>query len=325
MKISIRIVFAYMAFLIFVPTANSAGNIYGNYLVDSEFVASKIGDPNWVILDGRSAKEYEAGHIPGAVSYGKPVVGVLKHAVDGAVHSPERIAELLGQIGLSNDKGLIIYGEKGDFHVCVEMAPVFVGVEKFYYLDGGFEDWAEGGREVETAIVEPTKAVFNPEKVNHDLFISTDELINVVNNRHLSDKVTIIDARSKEEYNTDVIQTVRGGRIPGAISIPAVMNVDPKTGKFLPKEKLAELYKDIPEDHKIIAYCHRGCRTAFTSIAMDILGRKNFVVYEAGWNTWGSRVDTPIENEHYRYFRGTDKKISNLEKKVEQLEQQLQR
>ena len=50
-------------------------------------MAEKIGDPNWVILDGRGKGDYDAGHIPGAVNYGKPVVVVLKHPIDGIVES----------------------------------------------------------------------------------------------------------------------------------------------------------------------------------------------------------------------------------------------
>lgn len=303
--------------------AYGAGKLTGHNLCDAEFVADKIGNSNWVILDGRSAKEYEAGHIPGAVSYGKPVVGVLKHPVDGRVKPPEEIAKLLGQIGLDNKKGLIVYGQKADFHVTVEMAPIYVGVKEFCYLDGGYEAWVADGKKVETEIVKPKPAVFKAEKVNRDMYVSTEEMINIVNTR--APKVTIVDVRSEEEYNADVVQGLRGGRIPGAVNIPHSKNIDPKTGKFLPKEKLAEIYKDIPEDHKIVFYCHRGCRTGYTYIALDIIGRKNFADYEDGWVVWGNRVDTPIENEHYRYFRGVDKELSDMKKQIKELEEQLKR
>ena len=52
----------------------------------------------------------------------------------------------MGQIGVSNSKGLIVYGKKADFHVLTEMAPVYVGHDKYYYLDGGFESWEDAGR-----------------------------------------------------------------------------------------------------------------------------------------------------------------------------------
>lgn len=317
MKRSIGSIMACLMFLLYAPVAYGADKIIGNHLVDVEFVASKIGDPGWVILDGRSAKEYNAGHIPGAVSYGKPVVGVLKHPVDGRVHAPEKIADLLGQIGVSNDKGLIVYGKQADFHVLAEMAPVYVGLQKYYYLDGGYETWVKDGKKVDTTPVQPQKAVFKLGKVNRDMYIFTEEMIKIANNR--PPKVTLVDVRSKEEYEADVVQGLRGGRIPGAIHIPHSKNIDPATGKFLPKEKLAAIYKDIPEDHQIIFYCHRGCRTGYTYIALDIIGRKSFANYEDGWNAYGSRIDTPIENEHYRYFRGVDKDISDLKKAVEEL------
>src|SRR5574340_116638 len=94
------------------------------HVCDVEFAAEKAGDANWVILDARSKAEYEEGHIPGAVNYGKPAVVVLKHPVDGRVMSVKELEKLFGQIGLDNNKGLIIYGTKGDYHVTCEQAPI---------------------------------------------------------------------------------------------------------------------------------------------------------------------------------------------------------
>lgn len=47
-------------------------------IVDANFVESKIGDPNWVIIDGRDKAAYEKGHIPAAVNFGKTIVTTLK-------------------------------------------------------------------------------------------------------------------------------------------------------------------------------------------------------------------------------------------------------
>jgi len=291
-------------------------------LVDVDFVASKIGDPDWVILDGRSQWEYDQGHIPGAVTYGSPVVGVLKNPHDGQVKSPGELAKLLGQIGVSNDKGLIVYGKKADFHVLTEMSPVYVGHDKYYYLDGGFESWEDAGQKIETEANEPKPATFIAKEVRNDMYISTQELMGLIND-HASN-LTVIDVRSDGEFNATDVQSLRGGTIPGAIHIPHDSPIDKETGKFKSLKELEAIYGDIPRDNLVVFYCHRGCRTAYTYMALQSLGFKNVKNYEEGWIVWGNRLDTPVANEHWRNMRGMDKKIKYLLDKVAALEEKVQ-
>lgn len=313
--------FAIVALFVLTASAALCAQSKISNLVDIDFVASKIGDPNWVILDGRSQWEYDEGHIPGAVTYGKPVVGVLKNPHDGLVKSPEELAELLGQIGVSNDKGLIVYGRTGDFHVLTEMSPVFVGLDKYYYMDGGFGAWEDADKEIQTEANEPQPATFNVQKVRSDMYISTQELMSLVNSQ--PSDVTIIDVRSAAEFNAESVQSLRGGTIPGAIHIPHNSPIDKETGKFKSIKELEKIYGDIPRDNLVVFYCHRGCRTAYTYMALRSLGFKNIKNYEEGWVTWGNRLDTPIANEHWRNMRGIDKKVKYLLDKVQELEERL--
>ncbi len=291
-------------------------------LVDVDFVASKIGDPNWVILDGRSQWEYDQGHIPGAVTYGKPVVGVLKNPHDGLVKSPEEIAKLLGQIGVSNDKGLIVYGKKADFHVLTEMSPVYVGHDQYYYLDGGFEAWEDADKKIEEKENEPKPATFTVKEVRNDMYISTQELMELVKSN--APNLTLIDVRSADEFNATAVQSLRGGTIPGAIRIPHDSPIDKETGKFKSLKELEAIYGDIPRDNLVVFYCHRGCRTAYTYMALESLGFKNAKNYEDGWIVWGNQLETPIANEHWRNMRGIDKKIGILIEKVFAMEAKLE-
>lgn len=283
------------------------------HVCDVNFVADKIGNSNWVILDGRGGADYEAGHIPGAVNYGKPVVVTLKHPVDGRVVSVAEAEKLLGQIGVSNDKGLIIYGTKGDYHVAVEQLPIYVGVKDFCFVDGGYEAWTGAGKKVDTGKVAPTPATFKANIANPDLYMSTDEMMAVV--KENKPGISIIDVRSAKEFAAEENTILRGGRIPGAIHIPVDANLDKESGKMLPEAELAALYKDIPKDNKVILYCHRGCRTAFAYYALENMGYKDIVIYEDGYIVWGNRLDTPVENEHYANFRAYNGRIKALEDK----------
>lgn len=308
-------------FILSLPPAQGAGNM-GRYLCDVDFVADKIGNPQWVILDGRGGADYQKGHIPGAVNFGKPVVTVLKHPVDGRIVSIAEGEKLLGALGLTNDKGLIVYGKKGDYHVLCEMLPVYLGVKDFCYLDGGFEAWAAAGEKVDSGKVSPVPGTFKAQVAKRYFYVSTEEMIRLVKEK--PPKVTIIDTRSPREFNAEENTVVRGGRIPGALNIPVDKNIDPHTGKLLPKKLLAEVYKDIAKDSRIILYCHRGCRTAFGFIALEMLGFKNVAVYEDGYVVWGSLPHTPVEHEHYINIRPLASGLDALRARMEQMEKELE-
>jgi thiosulfate/3-mercaptopyruvate sulfurtransferase len=211
---------------------------------------------------------------------------------------------------VDNNKGLIIYGTKGDYHVAVEQLPIYVGVKEFCFMDGGYEAWTGAGNKVDTGKVAPVPATFKANVTNPHFYMSTDEMITVVKDKKPG--VSIIDTRSESEFNALENTILRGGRIPGAILIPVDKNLD-ENGKMLSKDKLAELYGNIPKDNKVILYCHRGCRTAFSYYALENMGYKDIVIYEDSYIVWGSRMDTPVENEHYINLRAYTKRIKALE------------
>ncbi len=323
-------------FVLTFQLAYAGGNL-SPYLGDVEFVASKVGDPHWVILDGREARDYERGHIPGAVNFGKPVVTVLKHPIDGRVVSAQEGERLLSAIGLTNDKGLIVYGKRGDYHVLCEMLPMYLGVEDYVYLDGGYEAWVAAAGKVESGKVSPVHGNFKAKVARPNLYVSTDEMLRIVKEKlgsldrlsvpawqAIPPKVTFIDLRSPLEFRAEENTVLRGGRIPGAVNIPEERNLDPNTGKFLPKKLLAEVYREVPKDHRIILYCHRGCRTAYGFIALEMLGYKNVSIYEDGYIVWGSLPNTPVEHEHYINMRPIVSGLDDLHTRVEKLEKELE-
>ena len=288
-------------------------------IVNVAFIESKIGDPSWVIIDGRSKEDYEKGHIPGAVNFGKTIVTTLKHPVDGRVLPKDVVAKLMGQIGISVDKKLIVYGTKTDYHVGIEMYPLYLGVPEWDYLDGGYEGWVKANKKVDTAPVKLAPTTFTLNVKNKNLYVSTEQLAAIVEKK--APKVTIIDTRSEGEYTGATVDGIRGGHIPGALWFTQTVNQD-KEGFFLAKDKLAELYKDIPKDNTIILYCHRGCRTTFSFLALRSLGYTDVRVYEDGFIVWGAQQDKPVDDEHYANFRGTNSTIADLQKQIKVLQAQ---
>lgn len=305
--------------------AHAAGTTVG-HVCDVEFAADKVGNAGWVILDARSGEDYAHGHIPGAVNYGEPAYKVVRHPVDGRRYSDEKLAVLFGQIGLDDGKGLIVYGNKGDYRAGIEQIPIYIGVKEFYFLDGGFDAWVREGKSVQKDLVQRIPGVFKPKVANRKFYVSTYEMMQIAKNPPKN--VTVIDTRTRAEYDGVENTTIRGGRFPGAIHINYDRTLDKETGKLLPNDALLELFKGIPKGNMVILYGHKSSRTTFPYYALERLGYKNVRIYDDGWIVYGNRPDTKVENEAYQDRRGTIRQVGEipeLKERIRILEEKMQK
>jgi len=271
-------------------------------IVDVAFVESKIGTSGLVIIDARSAEEYAKGHIPGAINFGgKGLVTILKHPMDGRVLPAEKFAKIMSEMGISNDMDLIVYGKANDYHVFIEGSPLYYGAKSFHYMNGGYEAWVKAGKKIDKNLVKLPPATFTSKVVNPNMYVSTYQMAEIATTK--DPQYYLIDVRSTDEYNGIGFGTTRAGRIPGADSYPVDINIDKEAG-VLKVAKFAELYKDVPKDKTVIIYCHRGCRTAFTFLALRDLGYKDVRIYEDSFVVYGNMLDLPVEEEHFLNLRG---------------------
>ena len=271
-------------------------------IVDVAFVESKIGASGWVIIDARPAEDYAKGHIPGAVNFGgKGIWTVLKHPMDGRVIPAEKFAKIMSKMGISNDMDLIVYGKANDYHVFIEGSPLYYGAKSFHYMNGGYEAWEKAGKTVEKDPVKLSPATFTAKVVNPNMYVSTYQMAEIAATK--DPNYYLIDVRSKDEFNGIGFETTRAGRIPGAHSYSVDINMNKEAG-VLAVDKFAELYKDVPKDKTVIVYCHRGCRTAFSFLALRSLGYKDVRVYEDSFVVYGNWLDLPVEEEHFLNLRG---------------------
>lgn len=125
---------------------------------------------------------------------------------------------------------------------------------------------------------------------------------------HLGRKLPLVDVRSPEEYRGERLHmpeypnegTLRGGHIPGALSIPWGRAINQEDGTF---KDAAELRKIYSEENKlrptddVIAYCRIGERSSHTWFVLTyLLGFNKVLNYDGSWTEWGNLVQVPIEN-----------------------------
>jgi thiosulfate/3-mercaptopyruvate sulfurtransferase len=91
---------------------------------------------------------------------------------------------------------------------------------------------------------------------------------------------------------------MRGGHIPGAVSIPWSQAVNEADSTFKTGEVLRQLYhgKGITSQDEIIAYCRIGERSSHTWFVLKyLLGYPHVCNYDGSWTEWGNLVGVPIE------------------------------
>jgi thiosulfate/3-mercaptopyruvate sulfurtransferase len=310
------------------------GSAFGaEVIVDTEYVAKQKDKPGVVLLDTRAEKAYTEGHIPGAINLGGKGAAVVLRDVDARVWAVKKLETILGGAGISRENEIIVYGNKGDTNMSVPFWILeYLGAEKVRAYWGGIEDWKAAKQPV-TAEARKLPATKFVAKVREDRYASTEYVKKNLKNP----SVQILDARTPKEFSGDEIRALRGGQIPGGVSIPYEQNwADPETLKKLAEKKvttrdgmapkdaqaLRELYKGLDPKKEVVAYCQTGTRSTLTYLVLRSLGFEKVRNYDDSWIVWGSRLDLPVENVSYYDFVKVNaalKKIEDLEKEVEEL------
>jgi thiosulfate/3-mercaptopyruvate sulfurtransferase len=280
-------------------------------LIAASELQARLANPKLLIIDVRSAAEYAAGHIPGAInlpgsqwrtpatrSPSKDGIGQqIFRKADGSL-DVARYEKYLGEAGVANDHAIVVYGgHAGRADGSVPAAILLkLGHKNVAFLDGvGLDEWKKSGGEVskEPQKLAPSKYVAKADAKR--LWSYKDVLLNLN-----SKDVQVIDSRTPAEYaGLDLRGNKRGGHIPGAQLLNALdfLDVDSKQTIDFDEAK-AKVEKLIPDKNKtVVLYCQSGARCSHKELILRDLGYINVVLYDASWQEWGNRSDTPVEKE----------------------------
>ncbi len=301
-------------------------------IVDTAYVieAQKRGA---IIWDTRAASMYKMGHIPGAVNIGDIGTELRDEHREDYIALP-KIEKIMGDAGIDPSKEIIVYGFKGNPYVYFGLTTLnyFSAVNAKVY-HGGIDDWKTAGHLTSTEPASRAPLVLKI-KVRPELMVDTTEVV-----RKLRDpKVQIIDARTPEEFRGEDIRAIRGGHIPGAVSINYLENqVDPDTASKLekklvankdgmnlkPRKELLALYSKLDPDKETIVYCQSGVRASETATVLADLGFKNVRVYDSSWIGYGATLDAPAEDVTFFNVGNLQAKMNAMQRRIDSLEKEL--
>jgi rhodanese-related sulfurtransferase len=129
---------ALLVILALVPAGAARADDFA--LIEPQALAERLetADPPLLVLDVRTAAEFDAGHIPGAVN--------IPHDVLGG-----RIAEL----GPTDQRDIIVYCRSGRRSALALAILQEAGLKRLFHLDGDYLRWSEEGRSLIQAPTQP--------------------------------------------------------------------------------------------------------------------------------------------------------------------------
>ena len=274
------------------------------WFVGADWLAEHIDDPEIQIIDARMAppgqedrnvaQEYLHGHIPGAVFFDIEALSDQTSPLPHMLPRPETFAVAMRELGVNQDKHLIVYDEGNLFSAprAWWMLRTF-GVERVSILGEGLAGWQRDDLLLEEGPMELQEGEFNATFTPEAVVKVTDVLL-----ASHEKTAQIIDARPAARFNAEVDEPragLRRGHIPGALNVPWTELV--REGELKTTDELDAIFfsRGVSYDKPIIVSCGSGVTAAVVLLALATLDVPNVKLYDGAWSEWGARTDLPVE------------------------------
>jgi thiosulfate/3-mercaptopyruvate sulfurtransferase len=295
-------------------SATSEGFAHPEYLVETEWLAQHLSDPDLVVLDGTThlipdpkitytvkpgREDFEKAHIPGAqfvdlqadLSDNSGRYGRLRFMMPG----PEAFAEAMGWFGVGERSRVVLYSATTpQWAARIWWMLRNYGFDNAAVLNGGLRKWVAEGRPVETGPARPRPAARFVVRENRHLMVGKE----VVREAIGDPQTCTINALSAEQHaGTGGNAYGRVGRIAQSVNVPAASLIDPETGAFLPVAALRARFEAVGAfaAPRAVTYCGGGIAASTDALALTMLGHPDIRLYDASMSEWSNDDTLPME------------------------------
>jgi thiosulfate/3-mercaptopyruvate sulfurtransferase len=213
-------------------------------LIEPGDLNKKLAEKNLRILDTRAQAEYAKAHVPGAVRVDVKSWQALGKK-EGGFRDAKSWGELVGQLGITNDSRVVVYGSNLTDTARIWWTLKYLGVENVAIVNGGWSAWTREKLPEEAPIPTIKPTTFEP-KFQADRL----EEIATLKKVQKSDKVKIVDTRSEGEFTGKQVKGKKGGHIPGAVHLEW-KELLAEDGRFKTPDQLRKLFRErgiVPDD-----------------------------------------------------------------------------
>ncbi len=273
-------------------------------LVTAQWLAEHLGEPDLVVIDctvvvdvdaeGRISTrsgqaDFAAGHIPSAAF--ADLTGALADPdskLDYAVPSPERFAQVMGDLGVGDDTRVVLYDANfSSWAARVWWMLRWIGFDNAALLDGGLSAWTAAGQPLSTEAATPTPRTLSVH-LRPGLIADSDEVLAAIGD----EEVALIDAMPAAHYRGEMVMYARPGHITSASNVPA-LSLLAEDGRFRADDELQALFSG-GRDGRAITYCGGGIAASSNAFVMTRLGYTDVAVYTASLQEWTADPANPM-------------------------------
>lgn len=250
-------------------------------------------DVRWALGSTDGFKQYQRGHIPGAVyvDLEKELAAPAGKGAAGRhpLPDPQEFERTARGWGISEGDTVVAYDAVGGTSAARAWWLLrHAGLDAAYLLDGGVVAWHHAGLALEggAAVPEPGDVKLSWGKM------PVLEMWDVP--AVLSDG-KLLDARTRERYRGDREPVdPLAGHIPGAVSAPAAGNLTAE-GIFRSPEELRASFEalGVRPDAPVAVYCGSGVTAAHEVAALELAGYRA-ALYPGSWSQWSATKGSPV-------------------------------
>ena len=264
---------------------------------------NKIWQNNVIILDAswylpiqkRNAyEEYKKSHIPHALYFDIDKVCNTESDLPHTVPTELQFTSSIEELGINNKSNIILYCHDG-----IGTSPrawwlfKLFGHKNISILNGGLKAWLNINGEKSINIPKVFKSKYIT-KINKKLLATNTDIIDSLN----KNKYQVVDARSVERFTGKEEEPRPGlkkGHIPNSINIP--FNLFFNNGYFIKDKEIRDVLdnNNFNYNKNIISSCGSGVTACVLAFALELIGKKNWQVYDGSWSEWGLNKENMIE------------------------------